>query len=153
MSKLQSGKRGAARSKLIPPEQIQDDRFGYLLAWLMFILFICIYDLATKLVNYGPSMQILEEFRNIGLALGMNWRTPNPWELPISMLLNLLRILFAFMLLYRQKSGLYLIIGVHIVSFVIELLLGRFSFGTLMRLLIVPGVTYWLAKPVWKYLE
>ena len=152
MSKLQSGKRGSARSKLIPPDQIQDERFGTFMAWLMFILFLCVYQLVSYIVNYGPMMRMLELFESIGIALGIKG-LPHPWELPVSMMLALLRFSCGMLLLYRQKWGLYGLLAVHVLSFIIELLLGYFSISSITRLVIVPGVTYWLARPIWKYLE
>jgi len=153
MPKIHTGKRTSPKTGWVPPEQIQDERFGGLLVWLMFILFLCIVDLVGKIVNYKDLMQILVAMSNLMTVIGAKGHTMQPWELPLSMLLNSLRILFAISLLYRQKWGLYGIVGVHAVSFILELLLGYFSISSITRLVIVPGVTCLLARPVWKYLE
>ena len=136
-----------------PPEKIQDERFAWLMLWLMFIIVVCVMSLVEDIVNYGPMMQMMEIMQNIGVAVGAKGFSVQAWILPVSMMLNAIRILSALMLLYRQKWGLYGIAGVHMAGFLIELFIGQIGIGTFTRLLIVPGVSAWLAWQVWGYLE
>ena len=152
MGKLRSVRPYKKKSQLQPAGKIDDPRFGCLLAWLMFVLFLCIVSLVSNIINFGPRMQMLKAFSGL-VSYGGGGSTIQPWMLPVSMMLNVIRILFALALLFRQKWGLYGLIGLHLAAFIMEIAIGWFGFGSVIRLLVVPGVAAVLAVTVWQYLE
>jgi hypothetical protein len=153
MSKLHSGKPGGARSGWVPPEKIEDERFGRLMAWLVFLIFIWIVGISRLLIDYGPYMSILKTLAAFAVALGVESDIPLDWLLPISVTFQAMLILMGFSLLMRQKWGLYGLVAVYLGAVVIDIAIGSFGIDTIIRALLVPGITTAFAVPVWRYLE
>jgi len=153
MGNLQGSKFPHARQKAIPVEKIEDERYGALMFWLILLLFLWLINFFDDLLNFSAKMRMLELLSNLGAVFGTGNRLTSPLILPLTILLNATRIISAGSLLFRQKWGLFGILGVYAFAFLLELLFGYFTFFSVLRMAIVPGITFLLARPVWKYLE